>query len=624
MAIVDNLEPMNGLTGEGSQQVTFNSTIIRNIERLRAYGVGSTDLNSATTSSNTSLNQKNNAIFNNIKGFYFRPEQALRNIKTIVTGESGEVFTAISGSTAVTNDTTIGLHFQGLQSKRLRSTTIGTDRGADNDGLSINLTTFQDGTASNLNDMLVFNLRITNNTQITALRIRLYPIVANKLTNYAEVSLNPSTQLVTGWNKIRIPKKSFTYAGTFADGNWSSITGIRIAFDTTTAANFDVHVDYCYLEPSSGFVNRILYTSETTNTDNTNNTILTLQRSLFTDITLTEKTRYLRILNSVAGGYGKDYLIVSNGDNTITVNSSLPSIANNVSWQIVEPIFIEGGGSSHVQILEDTVNMYKIASNNTETDTNSILLLNSFKPTNKEQEFYIKAQFQVRNRQDFNVNSSRQGFVLYYKDSSNYVCAYVHRLPENNNAGTSSVFKIDKIIAGVTTNLVTSSTFTLAGGTGTTNQDEICLLVYIQRNRINLYASQNNTAFSSRPVNNLSLDLKVSTLFYDNTIANPIDGYVKNVGIFSNLDLRLLTLEAWENAIDFSPKITKVLYSTLVAGTSNVDDISIHKCSYSIIKPTTAQTGWVRDNITSRTSGRIVLTSTAGGDTSSWQVEVYN
>lgn len=575
----------------------FKQNTVLDLENLRYYGTNSSDviaLINLYLASSSILNYEN---LSQTRAFKFIPEDAKNSIKTISTGESVESWTA-GVNTTITANTTTGEFYQGSQSRKLTSTSTGLGEPLADYDVTLDLTTFEDGTVSLVADTIEVGLYINNISYLTSFFVRFYTSLVNKNNNYAQISYSAG-ELTTGWNKAQTTKNSYTYTN-FTDSDWANVKGVRFYF-TSANTSLEVSLDYTCLLPNILSQFQVLDKADTSNTDNTSGSVLTLGNNGDGSTSTRFQNKligvlssdYLVIENNVSGGYGAGYPILSKSDNSITVSGTLPTLSSNVSWIIERPIWIIAKQKTAF-LLEDGTGsgMFKIASLDVKTASSKILLSNIFKPINPNQNFFLKAHF------EFRANSSKQGFILYYLDNNNYVVAYITK------NGGSSTFKIDKIIGGSTTNLVTSDTFTL------NDDDGIIFVVYLKGQDIYLYASE---------INSPSISLKTSINFYDYTI----DSYRYNVGLYSDLELRVLEFECNEGN-DFNNSFTKTISGTFAtASTLTISDNSIHKTSL-ITSPKNKSTPVSSIYQSSQTNGTVVYTSGSGSETLQLEASIFN
>ncbi|RQV92578.1 MAG: fibronectin type III domain-containing protein [Calditrichaeota bacterium] len=104
----------------------------------------------------------------------------------------------------------------------------------------INLTEFDDESSSTTSDLISLLVYITDVSYYSDLTIKL----GGDASNCYYTSVNPSTDLVNGWNRIDVAKSAFSTTGYPA---WSDITYIR--FDVTTENNASgEHISFQYLQ----------------------------------------------------------------------------------------------------------------------------------------------------------------------------------------------------------------------------------------------------------------------------------------------------------------------------------------------------------------------------------------
>lgn len=103
--------------------------------------------------------------------------------------------------------------------------------------VSLDLTTFYDGSTSNTDDLIILNIYVSDITLTDYVNV----ILGDDSSNYYYFSTN---SLSTGWNALRISKSDFLTTGT--PTGWDSITYLRIDWRTLTNASGQ-YVIYDYL-----------------------------------------------------------------------------------------------------------------------------------------------------------------------------------------------------------------------------------------------------------------------------------------------------------------------------------------------------------------------------------------
>lgn len=116
---------------------------------------------------------------------------------------------------------------------------------------SMDLTQFDDASASTTSDLIVFNVYVFDISYFTALSIKL----GDDNSNCYYHTVNPSTDLVNNWNQIAVAKSAFSTAG--SPSGWDDITYVRIeayALDNS-AYNSYIASNYLQLVKVTDFTN---------------------------------------------------------------------------------------------------------------------------------------------------------------------------------------------------------------------------------------------------------------------------------------------------------------------------------------------------------------------------------
>jgi len=116
---------------------------------------------------------------------------------------------------------------------------------------SMDLTEFDDASASSTDDLIVFDVYVFDITYFTGLTIKL----GDDNSNHYYYTVNPSTDFVNGWNQISVAKSAFTTAG--SPSGWDDITYLRVegyALDLT-AYNSYLAINYLQLVKATDFSN---------------------------------------------------------------------------------------------------------------------------------------------------------------------------------------------------------------------------------------------------------------------------------------------------------------------------------------------------------------------------------
>lgn len=590
MSITDanNLRSTNYSISNFTDANRLGEDVTFNIEQLRSLGLGSGD--------NTSLiNTVNNTVYSNKKeseGVRFDFKNYSSQYRSIRTFESSETYTAASGTE--TANTTAGQFLTGSQSIK------GTNAGASGVGAiqfysSVSsLAFFADGvTTSNEADRINFSFYINSTAHFTgslAVAVWFYLNAGSKYNFRARYYI-PVASLVNGWNHYSIPKNSFTYEN-FTSSDWANVLGFYV-YCSTSSTSAEVSFDNLYMVSNVNSLYDSVAYSGTSNSDiSTGSTLTVTDGRRLNNLLLTSPYNvYLSSLSSATNGYGKSLLITDFTNSVLTVLGTLPTVANNVTWEIQNPLLDVKEGN-FIYTLEETASVFKIATVTDTTPADKIALLNTFKPSDPNGVFYLKAHFQFR------TNSNKQGFCLYYIDSDNYLLAYI------DNQGASSVVCLDEYIDGNLTNIYTSGTFTI------TANDDIIFLVRVSGDKISLYKSSVNTP-------NLALVKHIN--YYDSTFID----YKDQVGIYSDLEIRVLALEAREDKDIPENRLYSVNSGTFAtASTLTITDTSIHKSSQITYQLRSAPVGNIY--ISAISEGSITFTSSSASETAQIQIHIYN
>lgn len=578
---VANLSDANRL----GQDVTFN------IEQLRSLGLGNGD-------SQGLINTVTNTVYGNSKelqGVKFDLKNYSNQFRSIRSFESTETFTSVTGTN--TANTTAGQFITGSQSiKGLNSGATGTGAIRFYSDVTVNLNLFADGVTTSLaSDKIVVSFYINNTANFASaaggsVLIWFYKNAVSKFTTRAFYTI-PLGSLVNGWNKVILNKNSFTY-DVFTDADWASIVGFYV-YASTASTSAEISFDNLFMISNVGSLYDVIATSGTSNSDISTGTTLTVTDGRrLNDLLLTSPFKtYLMSNANATNGYGKSSLIASKSNGVITASDTLPTVTNNVSWTIGIP-YLESKVGTFIYALEETANMFKIGTVTDTTQTAKIALINNFKPTNPNSTFYLKAHFQFR------ANSKKQGFCLYYVDSSNYALVYI------SNLGASSVLVIDEVIGGSTTNIYTSGTFTIA------SNDDIILVVQINGDNIKLYRSD---------VNSSIINFIRSVNYYNSAFID----YKYQVGLYSDLEIRVLEFEAREDNNVTDSRLSTVASGTFAtASTLTITNASIHKTSMITFQLRSAPVGNIY--ISSINEGTVIFTSSSASETAQIGIQIYN
>jgi len=576
---IANLSDANRL----GQDVTFN------IEQLRSLGLGNGDSQGLiNTVTNTAY-----GISKELQGIKFDLKNYTNQFKSLRTFESTETYTNVSGT--ATANTTSGQFLTGSQGiKGVNSGATGTGAIQFFSNVSLNLNLFADGsTVCTAADKIVVSFFINSTAHFTggtAFAIWFYLNTGSKFATRATYSL-PVASLVNGWNHVVINKNQFAYT-TFTDADWTNILGVYF-YASTSSTSAEITFDNLYIISNVNSLYDVIATSGTSNSDISTGTTLTVTDGRrLNNLLLTSPYKTYLVSNSLAtNGFGRSSLIASQSNGVITASNTLPTVTNNVSWDIEIP-YLDTKIGNFIYTLEETANMFKIGTVTDTTQSPKIALINNFKPVNPNTNYYLKAHFQFR------ANSKKQGFCLYYVDSSNYLLAYI------SNLGASSVVILEQVIAGVTTNIFTSGTFTIA------SNDDIIFVVQVNGDNIKLYRSD---------VNSSIINLIRSINYYNSAFID----YKYQVGIYSDLEIRILELEAREDNKVTDNRLSSIASGTFAtASTLTITDSSIHKTSMITFQLRSAPVGNIF--ISSINEGTIVFTSSSASETAQIRVQIYN
>ncbi len=578
---IANLSDANRL----GQDVTFN------IEQLRSLGLGNGD-------SQGLINTVTNTVYGNSKelqGIKFDLKNYTNQFRSIRNFESTETYTSEAGTN--TANTTVGQFITGAQSiKGLNAGSTGNGAIRFFSNTTVNLTLFADGVTSSLAaDKIVLSFFINNTANFTtgtggAVLIWFYTNAASKTTARARYGI-PLASLVNGWNVMSVNKNEFTYE-TFTDASWANVVGFYV-YASTASTSAEISFDNLFMISNVGSFYDVIATSGSSNSDISTGTTLTVTDGRrLNNLLLTSPYKTYLVSNANAtNGYGKSSLIASQSSGVITASNTLPTITNDVSWDIEIP-YLDVKVGNFIYALEETATMFKIATVTDTTQSAKIALINTFKPTNPNANFYLKSHFQFR------ANSKKQGFCLYYIDSSNYLLAYI------SNLGASSVLVLDQVIAGNTTNIYTSGTFTIV------SNDDLILAVQVNGDNIKLYRSD---------VNSSLINFIRSVNYYNPAFID----YKYQVGIYSDLEIRVLELEAREDNNITDNRLSSVSSGTFAtASTLTITNSSIHKTSMITFQLRSAPVGNIF--ISSINEGTVIFTSSSASETAQIRIQVYN
>jgi hypothetical protein len=107
---------------------------------------------------------------------------------------------------------------------------------------SIDLTQFDDASASTTDDLIVFTVYIFDKSYFTNLSVKLGDDNSNCF--YTEV--DPSVDLVNGWNQIAVAKSAFSTAG--SPSGWDDITYVRIELYALDDSAYNSYIASKYLQ----------------------------------------------------------------------------------------------------------------------------------------------------------------------------------------------------------------------------------------------------------------------------------------------------------------------------------------------------------------------------------------
>lgn len=200
-----------------------------------------------------------------------------------------------------------------------------------------NMSEFADGATSHVEDDIKFVIYADSISNLTACGVRFYTSAGNLFYYSAHASL------AVGWNYFSIAKSAFSETGT---PDWGTITKIEV-YGTTSSGEINLSFTALNMVRNTGTTS-VIYEKRklSVNSTATSGTTLTIGSNDNSD-RFTDKDYsgyYLRINNATANGYGKEYLISSNTDNVITTVATLPTITENVDWEIWKPDFDEQDG----------------------------------------------------------------------------------------------------------------------------------------------------------------------------------------------------------------------------------------------------------------------------------------
>lgn len=111
---------------------------------------------------------------------------------------------------------------------------------------AIDLTEFEDASASDTSDLIVFLFYVDDTTKHYNIGFKLGTDNSN---NYYYFETTPFSTIVNGWNRFAIPKSSFSSTGSV---NWNNITYVRIeSYTNANASNADIICQCMYMVDDS-------------------------------------------------------------------------------------------------------------------------------------------------------------------------------------------------------------------------------------------------------------------------------------------------------------------------------------------------------------------------------------
>lgn len=117
----------------------------------------------------------------------------------------------------------------------------GSTISMDKSITTIDLTEFDDASASDTSDLISFLVYISDKTLFNDLTLKL----GDDASNYYYSSIDPSSSLEDGWNRIDVAKSAFSSTG--SPTGWDDITYVR--FDVTTENNASAeYISFQYLQ----------------------------------------------------------------------------------------------------------------------------------------------------------------------------------------------------------------------------------------------------------------------------------------------------------------------------------------------------------------------------------------
>lgn len=164
--------------------------------------------------------------------------------KTLDTGESSETWTQEDGTVAA--NTTASEIIYGAQSRKFTATAGSTATARIN--TLLNLTTFDDGSASTTGDYIRLWFHVDDPAKFASLRIICGSDTGATYTNYYSYTYSGTPR--TGWNYLRVLKSAFTSTGS---PSWATVEKRQYRVTANGSGTVNVSIDDIRMEPSTHF-----------------------------------------------------------------------------------------------------------------------------------------------------------------------------------------------------------------------------------------------------------------------------------------------------------------------------------------------------------------------------------
>lgn len=149
--------------------------------------------------------------------------------KEIANFQDAETWTAGADATATDDSTIFRLGTESIS--LLDDSDTGDLNTLTQNSITLNLTEFEDTSASDTADYIMFIFYVTDATYVTNIILSFSPDATYDDSDYYKYTI---TSVVDGWNYVKIKKSAFTSSGT---PSWSVIQSIQVAYTSTANAN---------------------------------------------------------------------------------------------------------------------------------------------------------------------------------------------------------------------------------------------------------------------------------------------------------------------------------------------------------------------------------------------------